>query len=474
MKPKKGAELELDIEKIAYGGQGVARVDGFVIFVRGVLPGQRIQARIVKKRSSYAEAIPVRIIKQSPWYTEPKCKHFGICGGCIWQNLEYNKQLSIKTDQVKESLLHIGSTSDAEFLPIIPSPSIYHYRNKLEFTFGPRRWLLRDEIESNEIKEPKNFALGFHAKGHWEKVVDIDECWLQAPETNRILEVVKWRARESGLRPYDTLTHEGFWRFLVVRHSKTYNNFLVNLITTTPKSAEEEKAVEEIADELKRKCTAVSSFVHSVSDKKAQIAYGDDCRVVYGDGTIGERLGEVSYSFSVNSFFQTNTEGTKKLYDAVLEFLSPSGSEIVWDLYCGAGTISVYVAGKVKTVVGIELLPEAIRDAERNCAKNNIDNCVFLSGDLKKISGQFGEISNRYGKPDVIITDPPRAGMHGDVVRGVLNVGAPRIVGVSCNPTTFARDVKILSERYKLSKIRVVDLFPHTTHMETVGLLEKT
>ncbi|HDM78659.1 MAG TPA: 23S rRNA (uracil(1939)-C(5))-methyltransferase RlmD [Deltaproteobacteria bacterium] len=472
MKVRRGTELELDIEKIAYGGQGVARVEGFVVFVKNVLPGQKVLAKITRRRASYAEAIPLEVLRESPWSTQPKCKHFGTCGGCAWQNLLYEKQLAVKTEQVRESLSHIGDVSDVNFLPTVPSPSIYYYRNKLEFTFGPRRWLLPDEIESNEFKKPKNFALGFHAKGHWEKVVDVDECWLQAPGTNEILLIVKEIAEKSGLRPYDTLTHEGFWRFLVVRHSKTHDDFLVNLITTSLTTSAEKETIEKIAGELKETCVTVSSFVHSVSDKKAQIAYGDDSTLIFGNGIIRETLGDVNYSFSVNSFFQTNTEGTKRLYDVVLEFLKPDGNETVWDLYCGAGTISVYVARKVERVIGIELLPEAVKDAERNCSENNITNCVFISGDLKEIARNFENIAERYGKPDAIITDPPRAGMHKDVVKGLLDIGAPKIVGVSCNPTTFSRDVKMLSEKYRLSKMRVVDLFPHTTHMETVGLLQ--
>ena len=473
MKLRKKAELELDIEKIAYGGQGVARVDGFVVFVRNVLPGQRVLAKIVKKRASYAEAVCLEVLKESPWKAEPRCRHFGTCGGCLWQNLDYGKQLEIKTEQVRESVSRIGSVSDCEFLPTIPSPSIYHYRNKLEFTFGPRRWLLPEEIESNKLVRPKDFALGFHAKGRWEKVVDISECWLQAPETNKIIEVVRDISSGSGLRAYDTLSHQGFWRFLVIRHSKTNGDFLVNLITTALRSDQQRDAIERITDRLKKECGFVSSLVHSVSDKKAQIAYGDTSVPVYGPGKIKETLGDVTFTFSVNSFFQTNTEGTKRLYDEIVKFMRPEGHETVWDLYCGAGTISIYVASKVKRVLGIELLPEAIKDAERNCAENGVSNCIFLSGDLKEIAANFQQLARRYGKPDVIITDPPRAGMHKDVVNGLLEIEAPRIIAVSCNPTTFSRDVKILSEKYRLIKLRVVDLFPHTTHMETVALLER-
>ncbi len=470
---RKKQELELEIEKIAYGGLGVARVDGFVVFVRNVLPGQRILARIVRKRSSFAEATCVSVIKDSPWKVEPKCSHFGTCGGCSWQNLDYEKQLEIKTGQVKESLSHIGKISDVRFLPTVPSPSIYHYRNKLEFTFGPRRWILPSEINSDKIIKPKDFALGFHVKDHWKKVVDIDECWLQSPRTNEIVAVVKEVASESGLRPYDTLDHNGFWRFLVVRHGKTNGDFMVNLITTSPVSEEHKNAISRIAEELRSKCSFVSSFVYSVSDKKAQIAYGDTTQVVYGPGVIKEKLGNVTYSFSVNSFFQTNTLGTKKLYDEIVNFLDPSGDETVWDLYCGAGTISVYVANKVKRVIGVELLPEAIKDAENNCRENGISNCVFVDGDLKEIARRFDELAAKYGKPGVIITDPPRAGMHKDVIKGILSLEPQKIIAVSCNPTTFARDAKLLSEKYTLSKIRVFDLFPHTTHMETVALLDR-
>ncbi len=473
MELKRGTEVELEIEKIAYGGHGIARFENFVIFVRNVLPGQRVLVKITKKRSSYAEAIPMEVLRESPWAVEPKCGHFGVCGGCLWQNLDYSKQLEIKTSQVKESLSHIGGVSEVEFLPSVPSPEAFYYRNKLEFTFGPRRWLLSDEIESDKLEKPKDFALGFHARGHWEKVVDIDECLLQAPETNRILNVVKNIAKKSQIKPYDTLTHEGFWRFLVIRHSKTKGDFLVNLVTTSPASVEENSVIRQIADELKGKCAKVSSFIHSTSDKKAQIAYGDSSKVLFGTGIIKEVLENVTYSFSVNSFFQTNTLGTKNLYDVVADFLKPAGDEVVWDLYCGAGTISIYIAGRVKKVIGMELFPEAVRDAERNCEENKITNCVFLSGDLREISRNFDTIAERYGKPQAIITDPPRAGMHKDVVKGLLELGAPKIIGVSCNPTTFARDVKMLSEKYRLTKVRVVDLFPHTTHMETVGLLEK-
>lgn len=469
---KKGAELDLDVESLAFGTKGVARLNGYVIFVEEALPGQRVRAQIFKKKKGYAEARPLAVIQQSPHFVEPRCRHFADCGGCLLQNLDYPVQLAAKQQQIHELLEHIGGLAAPPVLPVIGSPQIFFYRNKMEFSFSRQRWLTRDEIARNEITHPKDFALGLHARNRYDKTLFIEECHLQSPLSNQILAVIRAFTEKHPLLPYTTFSHSGFWRFVVIREGKKTGEVMVNLVTA--EAPEGRAAVQQLAANLTAAIPSLTTIVHNINRSKAQIAVGEEESVLHGPGYIREHIGPFVFQISANSFFQTNTEGAEKLYAVAREFAGLRGQEIVYDLYCGAGTISIFVAPQAKQVVGFEIVPQAIHDAGVNCRLNNVTNCAFVRGDLKDELAQVPLITRRWGQPDVVIIDPPRAGMHPKVLQKIIELAPRRMVYVSCNPSTFARDVKELSLRgYRLTNAQPVDMFPHTSHIEVVGALEK-
>jgi 23S rRNA (uracil1939-C5)-methyltransferase len=468
---KKGAELELVVEKLSFGGKGLARVDGFVVFIERTIPGQRVLARIIRKKSSHAEARVVAVLEDSPQAIGPRCTHFGTCGGCLWQNLPYEEQLEVKRDLVWECLTHIGGIPHDLVLPTLPSPQVYYYRNKMEFSFAARRWLLPEEISRDQLEKPRNFALGLHVKGFYNRVLDIEECHLQSPLSVAILKRVRQFALTSDLPPYNTRDHTGFWRFLVVRDSKYTGQILVELITTSNRSASAE--IERLSTVLLAEIPEITTLVHGISDKKAQIASADSRKVILGPGHIEERLGDFQFRISSGSFFQTNSQASKILLDQVLAGCDLTGSEVVWDLYCGTGTMAIGVSSGARNVIGFELIEEALADAGTNARLNGVDNCGFVLGDLKSLLVDPTSLIDRYGSPDVVVTDPPRAGMHPSVVKQLAALAPPRIVSVSCNPATLARDLKMLMEKYRLIRVQPVDMFPHTPHIEAVAVLER-
>jgi 23S rRNA (uracil1939-C5)-methyltransferase len=469
---KKGAELELEVESLAFGTKGVSRLNGFVIFVEAALPGQRVRAQIFKKKKGYAEARALEIIQQSPSFVAPRCCHFADCGGCLLQNLDYDIQLLSKQQQIRELLEHIGGIADPPVAPVIGSPQIFFYRNKMEFSFSRQRWLTREEIARNEITRSKNFALGLHARNRYDKTLAIEECHLQSPLSNHILSVVRTFTEKHFLLPYTTFGHTGFWRFLVIREGKKTNDVMVNIVTA--EAPEGRAAVQQLAESLRAEIPQITTIMHNINRSKAQVATGEEELILHGPGFIRECLGPFLFQISANSFFQTNTLGAEKLYAVAREFAALTGKEIVYDLYCGAGTISIFISQQAKQVVGFEIVPQAIHDAGVNCRLNNATNCSFVQGDLKDELAQIPVITRRWGKPDVVIIDPPRAGMHPKVVQKIIELSAQRIVYISCNPSTFARDVKELSIMgYQFKKAQPVDMFPHTSHIEVVGVLEK-
>jgi 23S rRNA (uracil1939-C5)-methyltransferase len=469
---KKGLELELDVESLAYGTKGVSRLNGYVIFVEAALPGQRVRAQIVKKKKGYAEARALEVLQQSPNFVEPRCRHFEDCGGCLLQNLDYQIQLASKQRQVSDLLVHIGGIAEPPVLPVIGSPQIFFYRNKMEFSFSRQRWLTRAEIAGNDVKLPKDFALGLHARNRYDKTLAIEECHLQSPLSNAILAVVRAFTERHGLLPYTTFGHTGFWRFVVIREGKKTGEVMVNIVTADIPDGRE--AVQQLAQALLAKLPQITTVVHNLNRSKAQVAIGEEEIVLHGPGYIHERIGAFRFRISANSFFQTNTEGAEKLYSVARDFAGLTGQETVYDLYCGAGTISIFVSSQAKHVVGFEIVPQAIHDAGVNCRLNEVMNCEFVLGDLKDELAQVPLLTRRWGKPDVVIIDPPRAGMHPKVVQKLIELGPKRIVYVSCNPSTFSRDVKELSMMgYCLKKAQPVDMFPHTSHVEVVGVLEK-
>jgi len=467
---KKGSEIDLEIESLAFGGQGIARVDGFVVFVQDALPGQRVRARLIRKRGGYGEGRVLQVLRQSADFVEPRCRHFDDCGGCILQNYSYAAQLEAKRRQVAETLQHLGGFSEPPIPPPIPSPDIFYYRNKMEFSFSPQRWITRAEVRGKTLVAPKDFALGLHVRDRYDKILAVEECHLQSDWSNQVLAAVRSFTEKHPLRPYTTRDHSGFWRFVVLREGKHTAERMVNLVTAEHPLGREEVA--KLADILRQQFPDITTIVHNLNRKKAQIAFGDEEIVLHGPGYIREGIGDYIFRISANSFFQTNTLAAERLYKKVEEYATLSGRETVYDLYCGAGTISIYVSKFANRVVGFEMVPQAIRDAGINCRLNGVSNCAFIEGDLKDELAQVKPIIMRWGKPDVVVVDPPRSGMHPKVVGKLLELSPQRIVYVSCNPATFARDAKeLFAASYQLEKVQPVDMFPHTAHIELVSRL---
>lgn len=473
MARKRKAELELQIESLAFGGDGVAKIDGMVVFVPGTLPGQHVRVRLQRKKKSFARARLLEILSPSPQEISPRCRHFEDCGGCLMQNFRYEKQLEVKAAQVRETLEHLGRFENPPIEPILPSPDIFFYRNKMEFTFGDQRWLSRAEVRSGKPITDREFALGLHVRGRYDKILQIDTCHLQSELSNRIRQFVFQKTRESTLRPYTTRDHSGFWRFLVIREGKNTGQVLVTIVTTDG-GLGGEQAVAKLARDLHAAFPEINSIVHAINRQKAQVAIGQEYRVLHGEGWIVEQIGRWRFRVSAASFFQTNTRGAELLYGKVAEFAALTGVETVFDLYCGAGTIGIFLSEQAKEIVGIEIVPEAVRDAQFNAALNGVSNCRYVCDDLKEVLESNAPGSGSLPQPDVVIFDPPRAGLHPAVVRQTAGISAAKIVYVSCNPTTFARDARLLIDAgYRLERVQPVDMFPHTAHIELVSLLTK-
>ena len=454
---RKGDMLELGIEKAAFGGQGVAKADGLVVFVRGGVPGDIVRARVFKKKKGYAEAGLVEILRPSPDRVEPPCPYAGFCGGCQWQQIGYPRQLEYKRQHVQEALEHIGGLRGIRVHPTIPSGKPFGYRNKMEFSFSGRRWFLPHELEKRAI-EPE-FALGLHVPGTFSKIIDVDACLLQEENGNRILRQVKAAARDSGIPAYETKTHRGFWRFLMLRYSVADDEWMVNIITSEDRPA----AVAPIAAALDGTGYKVRTFVNNIHSGKAAVAVGEREVVYLGDGYLKDRIGPFSFRISANSFFQTNPPGAERLFRQAAEYAEVGREDHVLDLYSGTGTIPIFLASRAASVTGIELSRTAVLDAEKNCRENGVSNCRFLVGDARKILPEIGT------RPDVLVIDPPRAGMHRDVASRVLELAPRRIVYISCNPATMARDLALMADDYQILEIQPVDMFPQTYHVEAVA-----
>ncbi len=459
MNTKKGQLSELDISGIAFGGKGIARINGLAVFVEQAVPGDRVLARIVKRKKQYAEARVETIIEPSPFRMTAPCVYSGFCGGCKWQFLVYGKQLEYKRQHVTESIERIGMIRDVAVHPTIPSDKMFEYRNKMEFSCSDRRWLLPDEMDTPDAD--RDFAIGLHVPGTFYKVIDTEACLLQSKLGNRILADVRKFIRASGVPVYGLRSHAGFWRFVMLRHSEAFDQWMVNIIT----AGEDRKIVQPLADGLINTHPQIISVVNNITSRKAGIAVGEYEILLSGAGVIRDRIGKFEFEISANSFFQTNTLGARQLYETVLNYADLSGSEAVVDLYSGTGAIAIFISGSAKTVTGIEIAESAVKDAENNCRINDISNCRFILGDINK-----GILESNAGA-DVMIVDPPRAGMHKDVVRRILELAPKRIVYVSCNPATMARDFGLLKERYRVLEVQPVDMFPHTCHIESVAKL---
>ena len=458
---RKGQTTELLVEDLALGGKAIARQDGFVVFVENALPGDRVLATVFKKRRNYAEARVERILQPAASRVEPRCEHVRVCGGCRFQDLPYPDQLRHKERQVESSLVHIGHLH-ASVRPILPADSLFHYRNKMEFSFD------RDE--------EGRLTLGLHRRGWFDRTFDLMRCHIATPLASSIVATVRDWARREGLSAYDTRRHQGLLRYLIVREAARTGQVMVNLVAT-----DQHASFERLARDLRTAFPAIRSVLLNITRRRAQIATGEEERLLAGQPTIDEALGGLTFEISSNSFFQTNTEQAERLLHAALEGLGLTGGERVLDVYSGIGTFTLPIATKAAEAIGIESSESAVRDAERNARRNGIGNARFWNGEaMEFLRDRLGLGARASGAPaegppiDAVLVDPPRAGLHPGVTTRLIHLGAPRLVYVSCNPGTLGRDLSLLCEsRYRIEWVQPVDMFPHTPHIECIATLTR-
>jgi 23S rRNA (uracil1939-C5)-methyltransferase len=447
----KDQELELHVDSLAYGGNGVARLNGFVVFVRRGLPGDTVRARVTKVKRSHAEAIAVEVVEAGAKRVDAPCAHYPACGGCRFQDLAYDAQLEAKQEQVREALRRIGGIAEPPVEPIVPAESQFFYRNKLEYSF---------------TATPGGPALGFHRAGRWDEVLEIEKCWLTTDLGNAIRSAVRDWAREERLEAYDQAGHTGYLRHLVVREGRNTGQVLVQLVTAAGERFDRDEFVEVL-----RRFPEVRSIHWAVNETPAEVT-NLPTTLLWGNEAIEERLCGLRFRVRPNAFLQTNTAMAERLYGIAGEFAALTGGETVYDLYCGIGTIGLSLASRALTVWGVEVSEESVACALENADLNGISNAAFFAGET---ADSLAELSERAGNPDVVVVDPPRAGLSNKAVRRLGRLEAPKIVYVSCNPTTLAGNVKELAAGwgYRLERVRPVDMFPHTPHVESVSLLTK-
>ncbi len=432
------------------------------------MPGQKIKAKIIKKKKSYLEAIPIEIIKESPFKQKEKCNHFYDCGGCKTQDLKYEEQINQKENQIIEALNHLGNLNVKTIEPIIKSDMIYEYRNKMEFSFSNNRWLINNEKDLKNEK-PKDFALGLHPPRRFDKIVDLDNCDIQTKLANKILALIKKESIKNNLVPYDIINHTGFMRNIIIKHPKYSNQIMINIVT----AYEQNECLISIVSKLKKLSSNIKSIINTINDKKSDSAYGMPQKLLYGKKFIVEYLDEFEFEISADSFFQTNSIQALKMYQYIRNECNLNGNEIVYDFYCGTGTISIFVAKNAKKVYGFEVVESAIEDAKKNALKNNIKNTEFYCGDLSKMLINYNDIIKK-NPCDILILDPPRAGLHPKTLKEILKINPKKIIYASCNPTTQARDVReFINSNYIMGTVQPIDMFPHTHHIECVITLDK-
>ena len=475
---KKNDLIELIIEDYAFEGKGVAKInfpgdDGtkkkYVIFVNNAYPGDKVLCKIYKIKKSYAEAAVEKILISSSFRTVAKCRYFGVCGGCKQQDMEYKYQLEMKRKQVKDIFSRIGGFLNLEIEEILPSSKIYFYRNKMEFSFADKRWLTPLEIVNHDKITDKNFALGLHIPGTFDKVLDITECHLQSEISNQILNETRKFFKSNDTSIYSTKTHTGYLRNLIIRQSASTSDLMINLVT----SENNERLFTKYFQNLSRKYPEITTIVNNINTKMGQTSIGDYEKIYWGNGYIFDKIGNYSFRISANSFFQTNTLQAEHLYKTALEFADFSGNEIVYDLYSGAGTIAIFISGAVLSVWGFENILQANKDAEYNSILNKVKNTKYVMADLNKSFLNHVREHN-IPLPDVIIADPPRSGMNPRTLSDIIKLNPRKIVYISCNPATQVRDIKILYDAgFNISRIKPIDMFPHTFHIENIVLLTK-
>lgn len=459
---------KVTITDVAAEGKAVAKVNDLVIFVPYVVPGDVVDLQVKRKKNHYAEAVAVKLHEKSPMRVEPFCEHYGVCGGCKWQCLAYADQIRYKQKQVYDNLTRIGKIELPEISPIIGSEKTMYYRNKLEFTFSNKRWLTEEEVKQDVKYEQMN-AVGFHIPGAFDKVLAIEKCWLQDDISNQIRNAIRDYAYEHQYAFFNLRTQEGMLRNMMVRTSSTGE--LMVLLQCKIVNDEELEKMKELLQFVADKFPQITSLLYVVNNKCNDTIGDLDVCVFKGKDHIFEEMEELRFKVGPKSFYQTNSEQAYNLYKVARDFAGLTGNELVYDLYTGTGTIANFVSRQAKKVIGIEYVPEAIEDAKVNSELNGIKNTLFYAGDMKDILTE--DFIRTHGRPDVIITDPPRAGMHGDVIQVILAAEPERIVYVSCNPATQARDLQLLDVKYKVKAVQPVDMFPHTHHVENVVLLEK-
>jgi 23S rRNA (uracil1939-C5)-methyltransferase len=472
MKNKKPLPLLPGVEVIDTGteGQSVAKVNDLVVFVKGAIPGDIVDVQLTRKKSKFAEGEAVAFQHYSPTRVTPECEHFGTCGGCKWQMMNYETQLQFKQKQVLNAMVRIGKMEIPEMLPILGSAKIYHYRNKLEFTFSDKKWLTKAEINDPTLSFTQGpggsrNALGFHIPGLFDKVLDIQECHLQAEPSNAIRNEVKRYALQHELSFYDIREQQGLLRNLIIRTSSTGEVMVIVVLHAQTESGDA------LMEHLKTTFPEITSLLYVINPKRNDTIFDLDIITYHGAGYIQEEMEGLKFRISPKSFYQTNSAQAYELYKIARDFAGLTGKELVYDLYTGTGTIANFIARDALKVVGVEYVEVAIADARINSELNGLSNTQFYAGDMKDVLNDAFIEEN--GHPQVIITDPPRAGMHEAVVRKILSIGPDKIVYVSCNPATQARDMAILDEQYRVTRIQPVDMFPHTHHVENVVLLEK-
>lgn len=463
---KRGATLELQVEEFGEKGASFSKLDDLEIRIPGAVPGDRVLALItqVRRKKGFAVGRLERLLEPSDLRTTPECRYVGFCGGCPWQHVEYPAQLAAKRDRVESAFRDHGMTVSAH--PTIGSERIFYYRNKMEFSFSARRWLTPDEVASDEAYDT-DFALGLHAPGHFDKVIDLEVCYLQSELSHRIVNAIRAYAKEQGWEPWSIRESTGYLRHLVVRQGEHTGDLMLNLVT----SRYEPEAMERLGAHLQESFPQVTTFVNTINTGVAQVSYGEEAYTIFGPGSIHDTIGPYRFRIAPESFFQTNTLQAERLYEITREFAELQPTDLLYDLYCGAGTISLYMSSHVRRVVGIELVEAAVADARHNAAVNGVENCTFFAGDMRHLFTD--DFIRQHGEPDVLITDPPRAGMHPDVVAQIAKLRPERLVYVSCNPQTQARDITLLTDLYEIERIQPVDLFPHTHHIESVTKLRR-
>lgn len=465
MKRKKKFVLEdLAVTGYAAEGKALGRIDGKVIFVEGAVPGDVADVLITRNKKDWAEGKATKIKELSKERIEPFCVHFGVCGGCKWQMLPYQKQLEYKEQETIEAFKRIGHLKDIPVLPIIGSEKTIHYRNKLEFTFSNKKYLHAQELKELGDDEWPGGALGYHVPGLYDKIIDIYECWLMDDVNNKIRNSIRDFAVSNNYSYYNIKDHNGWLRNIVIRNCES-GELMVNLIF----GYDDKKERERICNFLLGQVPSITTLLYTINAKWNDSIYDLNPQTVFGKGYVIEKLGDYNFKISPKSFFQTNTKQAERLYNVVKDFASLNGNEIIYDLYCGTGSIGIFLSKNVKKIIGVDVIAEAINDAKENAELNNLDHASFFCGDVIEICND--ELFNVHGKPDIVIVDPPRAGLHTKLVHKLLEIAPQKIVYVSCNVATQARDLQLLNEIYFVEKLQPVDMFPHTHHIECVALL---